>query len=144
MSWKQLAGTGTWLGAAVAAAVLLVGLGVSSLLLLRSVVPEYAMGPLVWGSSALACFCGGRAAVRKGGEGALPRTLAVSACVYGAIWLAALTGDGQIRFGGSGIAETCAVWGGGILAGVVGIKRRQKRTPVRRRKGTGRRKRAVT
>lgn len=57
MSWKQLAGKGTWLGTATAAVVLLAALGVSSLLLLRGIVPERAMGPLVWGSSVLACFC---------------------------------------------------------------------------------------
>lgn len=56
MSWKQLAGKGTWLGTATAAVVLLAALGVSSLLLLRGIVPERAMGPLVWGSSVLACF----------------------------------------------------------------------------------------
>ena len=50
MSWKQLAGKGTWLGTATAAVVLLAALGVSSLLLLRGIVPERAMGPLVWGS----------------------------------------------------------------------------------------------
>lgn len=92
MSWKQLAGKGTWLGTATAAVVLLAALGVSSLLLLRGIVPERAMGPLVWGGSVLACFCGGRMAIRQGGDGPLPRALAVSACVYGAMWIAALTG----------------------------------------------------
>ena len=48
MSWKQVAGRGTWLGAAVAALVLLAGLGVAALLLLRGAVPESAMRPLVW------------------------------------------------------------------------------------------------
>ena len=43
MSWKQLAGKGTWLGTATAAVVLLAALGVSSLLLLRGIVPERAM-----------------------------------------------------------------------------------------------------
>ena len=43
MSWKQVAGRGTWLGAAVAALVLLAGLGVAALLLLRGAVPESAM-----------------------------------------------------------------------------------------------------
>ena len=42
MSWKELAGKGTWLGMAAAAAVLLVLLGVASLLLLRGVIPESA------------------------------------------------------------------------------------------------------
>ena len=43
MSWKELAGKGTWLGMAAAAAVLLVLLGVASLLLLRGVIPESAI-----------------------------------------------------------------------------------------------------
>lgn len=40
-------------GTATAAVVLLAALGVSSLLLLRGIVPERAMGPLVWGGSVL-------------------------------------------------------------------------------------------
>ena len=121
MSWKLLAGKGTWLGTATAAVVLLAALGVSSLLLLRGIVPERAMGPLVWGSSVLACFFGGRMAIRQGGDGPLPRALAVSACVFGAMWIAALTGNEAIHFTGSGIAQTCAVRGGGLLAGLIGI-----------------------
>ena len=57
MSWKQVAGRGTWLGAAVAALVLLAGLGVAALLLLRGAVPESAMRPLVWIVAGAACFC---------------------------------------------------------------------------------------
>ena len=144
MSWKQLAGKGTWLGTATAAVVLLAALGVSSLLLLRGIVPERAMGPLGWGSSVLACFCGGRMAIRQGGDGPLPRALAVSACVYGAMWIAALTGNEAIHFTGSGIAQTCAVWGGGLLAGLIGTKQKRRRPRSGRRKGGDRRKRAVT
>ena len=110
MSWKQLAGKGTWLGTATAAVVLLAALGVSSLLLLRGIVPERAMGPLVWGSSVLA----------------------------------ALTGNEAIHFDGSGIAQTCAVWGGGLLAGLIGTKQKRRRPRSGRRKGGDRRKRAVT
>ena len=119
MSWKQLAGKGTWLGTATAAVVLLAALGVSSLLLLRGIVPERAMGPL-------------------------PRALAVSACVYGAMWIAALTGNEAIHFTGSGIAQTCAVWGGGLLAGLIGTKQKRRRPRSGRRKGGDRRKWAVT
>ena len=107
-------------------------------------VPESAMRPLVWIVAGAACFCGGRAAVRKGGDGALPRALAVSACVYGAMWLAALTGDGEVQFAQGGTALTCAVWGGGLLAGLVGVRRRKKKPADRRRRSGERRKRAVT
>ncbi len=65
MSWKKLAGKGTWLGVAAALAVLPAGLGLSALLLLRGAVPEGAMRPLVWLVSGAACICGGRVAVRK-------------------------------------------------------------------------------
>ena len=102
------------------------------------------MGPLVWGASALACFCGGRVAVRRGGDSPLPRALAVSACVYGAMWIAALTGNAAIHFAGGGIAQTCAVWGGGLLAGLIGTKQKRRRPRSGRRKGGDRRKRAVT
>ena len=136
MSWKQLAGKGTWLGTATAAVVLLAALGVSSLLLLRGIVPERAMGPLVWGSSVLACICGGRMAIRQGGDGPLPRALAVSACVYGAMWIAALTGNEAIHFTGSGIAQTCAVWGGGLLAGLIGTKQKRRRPRSGGRQGS--------
>ena len=102
------------------------------------------MRPLVWIVAGSACFCGGRAAVQKGGDGALPRALAVSACVYGAMWLAALTGEGEVQFAQGGTALTCAVWGGGLLAGLVGVRRRKKKPADRRRRSGERRKRAVT
>ena len=127
MSWRQLINGGTWSGAAVAAALLLVGMGVEALMLLRGMAPE-----------------SGRVAVRRGGDGALPRALAVSACVYGALWLTALTGESPVRFGPDGIAQTCAVWGGGLLAAIPGAKRKRKKTQKRPRQGGSRRKRAVT
>lgn len=145
MSWKRWTGAGTWLGAAAAAAILLLGLGISSLALLRGLLPESAMRPLVWGCSGAACFCGGRVAVRRGGDGALPRSLAVSACVYGAMWLAALTGDGPVVFDMNAAAQTCAVWGGGVLSGLMGSgRKRSRRTGAKRRRGETGRKRAVT
>lgn len=145
MSWNQILRGRTFLGAAAAALLLLVGLGVVSLMLLRGVLPEAAMRPLVWGASALACFCGGRVAVHGSTGGALPRALAVSACVYGALWLAALGGDAPVHFAAGGVGQTCAVWGGGALAGIVGVKRRRtRRTPQRRKRGDAQRKRAVT
>lgn len=144
MSWKKLAGKGTWLGVAAALAVLLAGLGLSALLLLRGAVPEGAMRPLVWFVSGAACFCGGRVAVRKGAAPPLPQALAVSACVYALLWLAVLAGETEPQFAAGGLTQTCAVWLGGLLAGVLGTKRRKKKSPYPRRKGTERRKRSVT
>ena len=45
---------------------------------------------------------------------------------------------------GSGIAQTCAVWGGGLLAGLIGTKQKRRRPRSGRRKSGDRRKRAVT
>ena len=146
MSWKELAGKGTWLGMAAAAAVLLVLLGVASLLLLRGVIPESAIPAAAYISAAAACFFGGRIAVRGGEGGTLPRALAVSACVYGAMWLTVLGGDAQVSFGQSGLWLTAAVWGGGTLAGIMGQGKRRRKTMPRgkRRVVDKRRKRAVT
>ncbi len=146
MSWKDLTGKGTWLGMAAAAGVLLALLGVASLLLLRGVIPESAIPTAVYAGAAAACFFGGRIAVRGGEDGRLPRALAVSACVYGAMWLAALGGGAQVCFGQNGLWLTAAVWGGGALAGFTGQGRRRRKTGSRgkRRVVDKRRKRAVT
>ena len=145
MSWKDLLGKGTWWGMAAAAGSLLLLLGTASLLLLRGVLPESAMSAAVCVSLALSCFCGGRIAARRGDGGTLPRALAVSACVYGAMWLTALGGDAPVAFGQNGLCLTAAVWGGGLLAGLIGGRpRRKKATAHRRRTVDKRRKRSVT
>lgn len=144
MSWRQLVGAGTWLGAAAAAAVLLAGLAIGSLLLARGVLPEASMRPLVASVSALACFCGGRTAVRMGSGGALPRAMAVAACVYATMWLAGLTGETEPQFDAGGLWQTCAVWGGGLLAGLTGTRRRKRKVSHGHRRSENRRKRSVT
>lgn len=145
MSWKDLLGKGTWWGMAAAAATLLLLLGVASLLLLRGVLPESAMMAAVFVSLALSCFCGGCIAARRGEGGSLPRALAVSACVYGAMWLTALGGDAPVAFGQNGLYHTAAVWGGGLLAGVIGGRPRRKKAAAHRRRTVDkRRKRSVT
>ena len=60
------------------------------------------------------------------------------------MWIAALTGNEAIHFAGSGIAQTCAVWSAGLLAGLIGTKQKRRRPHSGRRKGGDRRKRAVT
>lgn len=145
MSWKDLLGKGTWWGMAVAAGSLLLLLGTASLLLLRGVLPESAMSAAVCVSLALSCFCGGRIAARRGDGGTLPRALAVSACVYGAMWLTALGGDAPVAFGQNGLYLTAAVWGGGLLAGLIGGRPRRKKAAAHRRRTVDKRgKRSVT
>lgn len=145
MSWKDLLGKGTWWGMAAAAGSLLLLLGTASLLLLRGVLPESAMSAAVCVSLALSCFCGGRIAARRGDGGTLPRALAVSACVYGAMWLTALGGDAPVAFGQNGLHLTAAVWGGGLLAGLIGGRPRRKKAAAHRRRTVDKRgKRSVT
>ena len=145
MSWKDLLGKGTWWGMAVAAGSLLLLLGTASLLLLRGVLPDSAMSAAVCVSLALSCFCGGRIAARRGDGGTLPRALAVSACVYGAMWLTALGGDAPVAFGQNGLYLTAAVWGGGLLAGLIGGRPRRKKAAAHRRRTVDKRgKRSVT
>lgn len=145
MSWKDLLGKGTWWGMAAAAGSLLLLLGTASLLLLRGVLPESAMSAAVCVSLALSCFCGGRTAARRGDGGTLPRALAVSACVYGAMWLTALGGDAPVAFGQNGLYLTAAVWGGGLLAGLIGGRPRRKKAAAHRRRTVDKRgKRSVT
>lgn len=145
MSWKDLLGKGTWWGMAAAAGSLLLLLGTASLLLLRGVLPESAMSAAVCVSLALSCFCGGRIAARRGDGGTLPRALAVSVCVYGAMWLTALGGDAPVAFGQNGLYLTAAVWGGGLLAGLIGGRPRRKKAAAHRRLTVDkRRKRSVT
>ncbi len=145
MSWKDLLGKGTWWGMAAAAGSLLLLLGTASLLLLRGVLPESAMSAAVRVSLALSCFCGGRIAARRGDGGTLPRALAVSACVYGAMWLTALGGDAPVAFGQNGLCLTAAVWGGGLLAGLIGGRPRRKKAAAHRRRTVDKRgKRSVT
>ena len=145
MSWKDLLGKGTWWGMAAAAGSLLLLLGTASLLLLRGVLPESAMSAAVCVSLALSCFCGGRIAARRGDGGTLPRALAVSACVYGAMWLTALGGDAPVAFGQNGLYLTAAVWGGGLLAGLIGGRPRRKKAAAHRRRPVDKRgKRSVT
>ncbi len=145
MSWKDLLGKGTWWGMSTAAGSLLLLLGTASLLLLRGVLPESAMSAAVCVSLALSCFCGGRIAARRGDGGTLPRALAVSACVYGAMWLTALGGDAPVAFGQNGLYLTAAVWGGGLLAGLIGGRPRRKKAAAHRRRTVDKRgKRSVT
>ena len=120
MSWKDLLGKGTWWGMAAAAGSLLLLLGTASLLLLRGVLPESAMSAAVCVSLALSCFCGG-------------------------MWLTALGGDAPVAFGQNGLYLTAAVWGGGLLAGLIGGRPRRKKAAAHRRRTVDKRgKRSVT
>lgn len=143
MSWKGITVKGTLRGVLWAVVTLLALLAVSSLLLVRGVVPESGMAGLSCVCGAVSCFVGGRAAM--GREGGLVCALAVSGCVYAGMWLASIGGDAPVAFDRHGLILTACVWGGGLLAGLIGRRRPPRKAPVRRRTGGGKRgKRAVT
>lgn len=143
MSWKGITVKGTLRGVLWAAVTLLALLAITSLLLVRGVVPESAMAYLSCVCTAISCFVGGRAAM--GREGGLLCALAVSGCVYAGMWLASIGGDAPVAFHRHGLILTACVWGGGLLAGLIGRRRPPRKVTSRRRTGGGKRgKRAVT
>lgn len=144
MSLKGYMDGSTWRGVGIAIGVLLVSLSVTAWLLQQGIVPETAMTAIVGGCGALACFCGGRTAVRRGSGGTLLRAIVMTALVYGLLWVAAWIVGQSPRLDGNGIIQTTAVWGGGILAGLVGRRNRRRKPSAGRRYGAKRRKGSVT
>lgn len=144
MSVKKLLGAAMWQGLLLAILTLLALLAVSSLMLQRGLLPESATPSMVCAACAAAVFAGSRRAVRKGEGGPLPQAAAVAVCLYAALWLIALGGTPQ--FSVHGPAVTASVFGGALLAGLLG-KKRGKRQAAKHRKGekgrpaTGKRRR---
>ena len=131
MSVKKLLGAAMWQGLLLAMLTLLALLAVSSLMLQRGLLPESAAPSMVCVACAAAVFAGSRA-VRKGEGGPLPQAAAVAVCLYAALWLIALGGTPQFSIHGP--AVTASVFGGALLAGLLG-KKRGKRQAGKRRKG---------
>lgn len=132
MSVKKLLGAAMWQGLLLAMLTLLALLAVSSLMLQRGLLPESAAPSMVCAACAAAVFAGGRRAVRRGECGPLPQAAAVAVCLYAALWLIALGGTPQFSIHGP--AVTASVFGGALLAGLLG-KRKGKRQAGKRRKG---------
>lgn len=144
MSVKKLLGAAMWQGLLLAMLTLLALLAVSSLMLQRGLLPESAAPSMVCAACAAAVFAGSHRAVRKGEGGPLPQAAAVAVCLYAALWLIALGGTPQFSIHGP--AVTASVFGGALLAGLLG-KKRGKRQAAKHRKGekgrpaTGKRRR---
>ncbi len=132
MSVKKLLGAAMWQGLLLAMLTLLALLAVSSLMLQRGLLPESTAPSMVCAACAAAVFAGGRRAVRRGEGGPLPQAAAVAVCLYAALWLIALGGTPQFSIHGP--AVTASVFGGALLAGLLG-KKRGKRQAGKRRKG---------
>lgn len=135
MSVKKLLGAAMWQGLLLAMLTLLALLAVSSLMLQRGLLPESAAPSMVCAACAAAVFAGGRRAVRKGEGGPLPQAAAVAVCLYAALWLIALGGTPQFSIHGP--AVTASVFGGALLAGLLGKRKGKRRKGEKGRSATG-------
>lgn len=127
MSFKKLLGAALWKGLLLSMVLLLALLAVSSLMLQRGLLPESAAPVMVCAAYAVSVFVGSRQAIRGGEGGALPQAQAL------AVWLVALSG-GDTDFAAHGLLLTAGVFGGALLAGLLGRKK-GKRQANRRQKG---------
>ena len=132
MSFKKLLGAPLWKGLLLSMLLLLLLLAAASLMLQRGLLPESAAPAAVCAAYAIAVFIGGRQAVRRGEGGALPQALTLAACLYAAVWLVALSGDTD--FAAYGLLLTAGLFGGALLAGLLGRKQ-GKRQAGRRQRG---------
>ena len=111
--------------------LLLLLLAAASLMLQRGMLPESAAPVMVCTAYAASVFVGARQAVRGGaGEaGPLPQALTLAVLLYAAVWLIALSGETD--FSAHGLLLTAGLFGGALLAGLLGRKR-GKRQPDKR------------
>ena len=131
MSFKKLLGASLWKGLLLSMLLLLLLLAAASLMLQRGLLPDSAAPVMVCTAYAASVFVGARQAVRGGaGEaGPLPQALTLAVLLYAAVWLIALSGDTD--FSAHGLLLTAGLFGGALLAGLLGRKR-GKRQPDKR------------
>lgn len=132
MSFKKLLGAALWKGLLLSMLLLLLLLAASSLMLQRGLLPESAAPVMVCAAYAVSVFVGARRAVRSGAAAPLPQVLTLAVCLYAAVWLVALSGDTD--FSAHGLLLTAGLFGGALLAGLLGRKK-GKRQMSRRQKG---------
>lgn len=132
MSFKKLLGAALWKGLLLSMVLLLALLAAASLMLQRGLLPESAAPVMVCAAYAVSVFVGARRAVRSGEAAPLPQTLTLAVCLYAAVWLVALSGDTD--FSAHGLLLTAGLFGGALLAGLLGRKK-GKRQMSRRQKG---------
>lgn len=131
MSFKKLLGASLWKGLLLSMLLLLLLLAAASLMLQRGLLPESAAPVMVCTAYAASVFVGARQAVRGGGgeAGPLPQALTLAVLLYAAVWLIALSGDTD--FSAHGLLLAAGLFGGALLAGLLGRKR-GKRQPDKR------------
>ena len=132
MSFKKLLGAALWKGLLLSMVLLLALLAAASLMLQRGLLPESAAPIMVCAAYAVSVFVGARRAVRSGEAAPLPQALTLAVCLYAAVWLVALSGDTD--FSAHGLLLTAGLFGGALLAGLLGRKKGKRQMP-RRQKG---------
>ena len=118
MSVKKLLGAAAWKGLLLAVVTLLLLLAAAALMLQRGLVGESAASALVCAAYAAAVMIGGRSAIRSSSAPPLPQSLAVAVCLYAVVWLVAI--GGETDFAAHGPLLTGAIFGGAVLAGLLG------------------------
>ena len=132
MSFKKLLGAALWKGLLLSMVLLLALLAAASLMLQRGLLPESAAPVMVCAAYAVSVRVGARRAVRSGEGAPLPQALTLAVCLYAAVWLVALSGDTD--FSAHGLLLTAGLFGGALLAGLLGRKKGKRQMP-RRQKG---------
>ena len=125
---KQLADRQLWLGIGVGAAAILLSFALVATLLEGEVIGQPSLTGALCACYFVSCCVGG-AVASAGKEGRLPRCVLVWAVLYGAIWLAALSGGEAISFMPDGIYLTLSMLAGAVVAALIapkGKKRRKK------------------
>ena len=79
---------------------------------------------------AAAVMIGGRSAIRSSSAPPLPQSLAVAVCLYAVVWLVAI--GGETDFAAHGPLLTGAIFGGAVLAGLLGRKKGKRQAGTRR------------
>ena len=143
MSFVGLFGKRTWLGLAAAVAALLLGIMLGALLVVKGALPSGMTAWWVYGSCGLAAFLGGCVARNGGGEAVL--SLITAALLYALLWCVALASSQPVDFQSHGLWITGAVFGGGLLSGILYKGRKRKKQAKRQAPAAvKRRRRAVT
>ena len=119
-------------GSLVALSIYFLGLLGVSALLVRGTMGEGSAFPLILVLGALASFVGGLITVRRTPWGTLPTGLAIAAIFAFALGITGLAFWESLSFLGRGGLLILAILGGGLLAGVLGGKRKKKGKRVRR------------
>lgn len=114
-------------GGLLALGVYLLGLLLLALLLVKGALPEGSAFPTVAVLCVLAVFCGGTVAARRSPWGTLPAGL-LCAALFAVVLAAVGTAfwQGITWTGHGGVLLLCAL-GGGVLAGLLGGRKRKKR-----------------